>query len=78
MLRTFFWQLLKSLPVEDQVHQMPHLLACDAVTSCKELVFQIERLSKLLKGPVFCIVDGVDESLDDWNDPNDGPLGYLT
>ncbi|KAK0741594.1 hypothetical protein B0T21DRAFT_345493 [Apiosordaria backusii] len=70
--------LLKSLPVAEQTRQIPHLLACEDLASGKHLVIEIVKLSKQHSRPIYCILDGIDKSLDDWNDFNGGPLSYIT
>jgi hypothetical protein len=78
MLRTLFWQLLQSLPPDQQTQHVPRLL--ENQTSLKysnDIIIEIQRLSKEHRRVIYCALDGIDESVDDWNDVTSGPLGLL-
>lgn len=78
MLRTLLWQLLQSLPQDNQIRHIARLLENRAsLEDVNELALELHRLSAEQKGTVYCVLDGIDESVDDWNDIKDGPLSLL-
>lgn len=79
MLRALLWQLLEALPEDTQSKFIPRLLEIRAQPdSAGFLVDQVSDMAQALASDMFCILDGIDESADDWNDPSDvGPLAYL-
>ncbi|KAK0667316.1 hypothetical protein QBC41DRAFT_396202 [Cercophora samala] len=73
MLCTLLWQLLGSLPEDERIRQVPQLLSSDISTKSGSLVPEIIRLGQLHHRTVYCVLDGIDESLDDLNDLENGP-----
>lgn len=79
MLRALLWQLFEVLPEEAQQKFTPPLL--ESKTQLKDVVFLVDQLCNMArehaKG-VFCILDGIDESTDDWNSAGDeSPISHL-
>ncbi|KAM5357441.1 hypothetical protein ACJZ2D_016260 [Fusarium nematophilum] len=78
MLRSLLWQLLHSLPEERQNDHIPRLL--ESQTDLKDaasLALEIQKLGKHHQSDIYCVLDGIDESADDWNDAKGGPLNGL-
>ncbi|KAJ5470367.1 Tetratricopeptide-like helical [Penicillium desertorum] len=73
LLRTLLWQLLSYLP-ESETRQLTRPLINDTSINESNLLKAIQGALGLVKSNLYCIVDGIDESTDDWNNPRDGPL----
>ncbi|KAH6962651.1 hypothetical protein BKA56DRAFT_598026 [Ilyonectria sp. MPI-CAGE-AT-0026] len=78
MLRALLWQLLQSLPEEQQNRHIPRLLANQMQFKNTDfLALEIEALAQDHQSDMFCVLDGIDESADDWNNVKSGPLACL-
>lgn len=79
MLRSVLWQLLESLPEEQQTRHIPCLLERQThLKHTASLGVEIEKLGKEHQSDTYCVLDGIDESADDWNDAKSSPLDVLT
>ncbi|KAH7128976.1 hypothetical protein EDB81DRAFT_764127 [Dactylonectria macrodidyma] len=66
------------LTEEQQNCHIPRLL--EHLTHLKHyasLGIEIERLGKNYQSDIYCVLDGIDESADDWNEIKSGPLDGL-
>ncbi|KAH6695180.1 hypothetical protein F5X68DRAFT_227173 [Plectosphaerella plurivora] len=79
MFRALLLQFLESLPEDTQSKLISRLL--DNQKELKDPKFLVEQLCAIAQEDatdVFCVLDGIDESADDWNSvDNESPLVYL-
>lgn len=79
MLRTLLWQLLENLPEDLQNRHRPRLLENRAnLDNLDFLTFELHKTTQDHSPEIYCVLDGIGESADDWNSIKDGPLEYLT
>ncbi|KAK4444727.1 hypothetical protein QBC34DRAFT_334387 [Podospora aff. communis PSN243] len=82
MFRTLLWQLLQQTPDDQQMKHMTHLLNNEGELrsgcSTETLINHIEQVGVKRGRELYLIIDGIDESSDDWNDIRDGPLGRVS
>ncbi|KAK5655825.1 hypothetical protein OQA88_5363 [Cercophora sp. LCS_1] len=79
MFRTILWQLLGKIPQERRMRCLSRLLEIQAdLKSTKVVVSEIQQLSIEHPSDIYLILDGIDESSDDWNDMRGGPLGQIS
>jgi hypothetical protein len=71
MLATLAWQLISTLPNENLSLVAPKLAVMDN-TGIKELVELLLIAARLHKSPCFLIVDGLDESTEEWTRDSEG------
>lgn len=72
-LRTLLWQLLSCLP-ESETRQLTRSLINEASINESNVFKAIQGVLGLVKSDLYCIIDGIDESTDDWNSHRDGSL----
>ncbi|KAJ5518272.1 Tetratricopeptide-like helical [Penicillium expansum] len=72
-LRTLLWQLLSCLP-ESETRQLARSLSNEASINESNVFKAIQGVLGLVKSDLYCIIDGIDESTDDWNSHRDGSL----
>jgi tetratricopeptide (TPR) repeat protein len=67
IVRTFLWQLLEEATDEQSLKLISHIMlrGPPAVT---DLVHVLKNMAALMTSPVGCVIDGVDEYLDECND----------
>ncbi|GAP83694.2 putative tetratricopeptide-like helical [Rosellinia necatrix] len=72
-LRTLLWHLIQRLP-DDKVSQLSKLLLESLPFTENSLEDLVSLAAKTMKSRVYCVVDGIDESVDDWSRPDTGGL----
>ncbi|KAI0398793.1 hypothetical protein F4802DRAFT_613688 [Xylaria palmicola] len=72
-LRTFLWHMIQQLPDENLSQVSAPLLESLPLTE-KALEDIITAVIKTIKSRIYCIIDGIDESADDWARPDAGGL----
>ncbi|KAL2850487.1 hypothetical protein BJX68DRAFT_266695 [Aspergillus pseudodeflectus] len=72
-LRSLLWQLLGPLS-DSQVRMVTSQLAADSSIDERNVIVAVEQALALNTADFYCLVDGVDESLDDWNIRGQGCL----
>ncbi|KAI0472366.1 hypothetical protein F4859DRAFT_102364 [Xylaria cf. heliscus] len=72
-LSTFLWHIIQQIPDNDLTHISTPILESIPLTE-KTLEDVILIALKTLKSRVYCIIDGIDESVDDWARPDLGGL----
>ncbi|KAI0862627.1 hypothetical protein F4860DRAFT_523009 [Xylaria cubensis] len=72
-LRTFLWHVIQKLP-DDSLTQISAPLLKSLPLTEKTLEDVISAAFKTIKSRVYCIIDGIDESIDDWTQPGAGGL----
>lgn len=78
MLRCLLWQLLDTLPEEEQHIHIPRLLKKSLeLTKMSSIAIELHKLCEYDGKGIYIILDGIDESADDWNDTRCGPLSIL-
>ncbi|KAI0381810.1 hypothetical protein F5Y04DRAFT_60447 [Hypomontagnella monticulosa] len=78
MFRDILWQMLNTLPEEVQSHHIARLLeSCAELTVPNSVYLELHKLCKLHQNSLYIVLDGIDESIDDWNDMKNGPLATL-
>lgn len=78
MFRTVLWHLIEQAPRDRQTRRMSHLLHNKAeLRSTDAVINQIQELCIEHGQEIYIIIDGIDESSDDWNNLKDGPLGGI-
>ncbi|KAL6824265.1 hypothetical protein J3E69DRAFT_381195 [Trichoderma sp. SZMC 28015] len=78
LLRALLSQIFQILPSERQRHHVSGLL--DKTKPIKEpndLIGMVVELAKEVESELYVIIDGIDESEDDWNQPSPGPLDHI-
>ena len=76
MLATVLWQLLHLNQLPDSVlDPIYDSISTETVTNTY-LLDTIEKVARIFPHPIHIIIDGVDESKEDWND-NEGPLRII-
>ncbi|KAK0657832.1 hypothetical protein B0T16DRAFT_402602 [Cercophora newfieldiana] len=79
MFRTVLWQILVTTPKEQRMAHMARLLESQTdLRNTDGLVSEIQQLANDYNQEIYVIVDGIDESSDDWNDMRGGPLGHIS
>ncbi|KAH6664628.1 hypothetical protein B0J14DRAFT_242276 [Halenospora varia] len=73
MLRTLLWQQLQQVQLDAGEEIMAGLMT-EGSMSPMRLIEALGTAVKLSSEAIYCIVDGIDESDDEWNDSNDGGL----
>jgi len=78
LFRAMLWSLLDSLPEEKRATYTSRLLERQVqLKSPNSLAAEVQRLGGEHQSEICCIIDGIDESADNWNDMRDGPLPSL-
>ncbi|KAI0191489.1 hypothetical protein EV127DRAFT_428485 [Xylaria flabelliformis] len=72
-LRTFLWHVIQKIP-DDSLTQISAPLLKSLPLTEKTLEDVISAAFKDIKSRVYCIIDGIDESIDDWTQPGAGGL----
>ncbi|RWA07336.1 hypothetical protein EKO27_g7769 [Xylaria grammica] len=72
-LRTFLWNMIQQIP-DDSLDQISAPLLKSIPLTEKALEDIILIAIKAIKSHVYCIIDGIDESVDDWARPDAGGL----
>ncbi|KAI0420091.1 hypothetical protein F5X98DRAFT_333652 [Xylaria grammica] len=72
-LRTFLWNMIQQIP-DDSLDQISAPLLKSIPLTEKALEDIILITIKAIKSHVYCIIDGIDESVDDWARPDAGGL----
>ncbi|KAI1308573.1 hypothetical protein F5Y03DRAFT_92059 [Xylaria venustula] len=75
-MRTFLWHLIQKIPDED-LTQISALLLENLPLNERTLEDAVLAVLKTIKSPIFCVIDGIDESVDDWTRPNSGGLRLI-
>ncbi|KAF3060248.1 hypothetical protein CFAM422_011480 [Trichoderma lentiforme] len=78
LLRALLSQTFQILPSERQRHHLSGLL--DKTKSLNEpdyLIGMVVELAKEVESELYVIIDGIDESEDDWNQSSPGPLDHM-
>jgi ABC-type dipeptide/oligopeptide/nickel transport system ATPase component len=67
IVRTFLWQLLEEATDERTIELINNFMlrGPPAVT---DLVHVLKDMAALMANPVYCVIDGVDEYIDEYND----------
>ncbi|KAH8650587.1 hypothetical protein BGZ60DRAFT_534244 [Tricladium varicosporioides] len=73
MLRTLLWQQLQQTQFAVDENIINGLMMAGS-TSPPRLVEALRTVANQSLEPIYCVVDGIDESDDEWNSPNDGGL----
>lgn len=78
MLKCLLWQLLNTLSEDEQNLHIPRLLENHAeLTKPSSICLELGKLCEFHRQSVYIVLDGIDESVDDWNDLKSGPLANL-
>ncbi|TRX94498.1 hypothetical protein FHL15_004653 [Xylaria flabelliformis] len=72
-LRTFLWHVIQKIP-DDNLTQISAPLLKSLPLTEKTLEDVIAAALRTIKSRVYCIIDGIDESIDDWTKPGVGGL----
>ncbi|KAJ2988177.1 hypothetical protein NUW58_g4115 [Xylaria curta] len=72
-LRTFLWYMIQRIP-DDNLSQISAPLLESLPLTEKTLEDAIAIVIKTIKSRIYCIIDGIDESVDDWQQPDTGGL----
>ncbi|KAL6790044.1 hypothetical protein J3E68DRAFT_443792 [Trichoderma sp. SZMC 28012] len=78
LLRALLSQIFQILPSERQRHHISGLL--DKTKPINEpgyLIGMVVELAKDVESDLYVIIDGIDESEDDWNQPSPSPLDHM-
>ncbi|KAI0552944.1 hypothetical protein F4679DRAFT_30471 [Xylaria curta] len=75
-LRTFLWHLIQKIP-DDSLTQISAPLLKSLPLTEKTLEDVISTALKTIKSRVYCIIDGIDESVDDWTRSDAGGLRLI-
>lgn len=70
LLRTILWQLLNHLP-DVKVQQLSTPLVTEPCLNERNVLSVIHKALRLVKSDIYCIIDGIDESTDDWTSRGD-------
>jgi hypothetical protein len=76
LLRTILWHLLQAVP-DDTVRDISGPLVKALPLDIDNLRAAIEAAIKIIPSDVYCVIDGIDESLDDWTLHRDGCLKVI-
>lgn len=77
MLSTLVWQLMKKIPENDFDKVASHIMS-DLPVSVPNLLAALDMAVEAIKQPVHLIVDGIDESSDDWSHRDIGGLNVVS
>ncbi|KAI0538634.1 hypothetical protein GGR58DRAFT_500980 [Xylaria digitata] len=72
-LRTFLWHIIQHIP-DDNLAQISAPLLESLPLTERILEDVISIAVKVIKPRIYCIIDGIDESVDDWTRPSAGGL----
>ncbi|KAI1132234.1 hypothetical protein F5Y10DRAFT_284128 [Nemania abortiva] len=72
-LRVFLWHIIQKIPDDDLAQISAPVLKSLPLTE-GTLENAVVTAIKSIKSPVYCIIDGIDESVDDWARPGTGGL----
>ncbi|KAI0964767.1 hypothetical protein F4678DRAFT_454949 [Xylaria arbuscula] len=75
-MRTFLWHLIQKIADED-LTQISSSLLENLPLNERTLEDAILTVLKTIKSRVYCIIDGIDESVDDWTRTNSGGLRLI-
>ncbi|RSL92270.1 hypothetical protein CDV31_015226 [Fusarium ambrosium] len=70
LLRTILWQLLSHLP-DVQVQQLSTPLVTEPSLNEHNVLDVIHKALRLIQSDIYCIIDGIDESTDNWTSRRD-------
>ncbi|KAF3904087.1 hypothetical protein ABW20_dc0109725 [Dactylellina cionopaga] len=76
LARNLLWQILEDTS-DDEIIKTIHDLTLNNPLTTTELFDTLLRSAKLIKEPVYCIIDGVDECIEECNDQTQGLLKYI-
>jgi Mg-chelatase subunit ChlI len=65
LLRTILWQLLNHLP-DVKVQQLSTPLVTEPCLNEQNVLGGIHKALRLVNSDTYCIIDGIDESTDNW------------
>ncbi|KAL2692525.1 hypothetical protein Neosp_002935 [[Neocosmospora] mangrovei] len=65
LLRTILWQLLSHLP-DVKFQQLSTPLVTEPSLNERNVLDVIHKALRLVQSDIYCIIDGIDESTDDW------------
>ncbi|KAF5013054.1 hypothetical protein FDECE_881 [Fusarium decemcellulare] len=76
LLRTLMWQTLSHI-TDDNLKRLSEVLISDASINERVLVEAICGALSMIGSKVYCAIDGIDESTEDWNSHTDGCLSTI-
>ncbi|KAK6332999.1 hypothetical protein TWF718_010824 [Orbilia javanica] len=76
LAHTFLWQILQEND-DSNALKLAQRLSDDSPLTTSDLFKALAELTRLVIGKVYCIIDGVDECVDECNDPTSGLLYYV-
>ncbi|TVY85568.1 Kinesin light chain [Lachnellula suecica] len=76
LLRTILWQQLQRVDAEVRQKTMQELMEHGPINT-SGLLQALIKVGNLTTTPIYCIVDGIDESNDVWSDPSEGGLNLI-
>ncbi|RBR18159.1 uncharacterized protein FIESC28_06225 [Fusarium coffeatum] len=76
LLRTLVWQILGYIK-DENLERISEPLGKSAVVDTQVLTGVLHIALSLIHGKVYVIIDGVDESSDDWNNESEGSLSTV-
>ena len=76
LVRTILWQLLEET-TDQQCSKIMNDLMLRGPSVIPRLLNAFEQTAKLMTGSVYCVIDGVDECIDECNDPTRGLVKHV-
>jgi hypothetical protein len=76
LMSTLLWQLLRFCP-RDKFQEIAQTILTNLPLNRQTLQQCIEESLQSIENPAYMIVDGLDESLEDWIEPTGGSLGLI-
>ncbi|KAF4444534.1 Tetratricopeptide-like helical [Fusarium austroafricanum] len=76
LLRTVTWQILTQITDSDLEKLSKPLIQSPSITQ-HDLIQALGSCLSLISQKVYLAIDGIDESVDDWNSHTDGPLSTI-
>ena len=76
LVRTILWQLLEETTDQQCSEIMNDLMLRGSFTTAG-LLNAFERTVKLMTGSIYCVIDGVDECIDEYDDPTRGLVKHV-
>ncbi|KAK4060355.1 hypothetical protein Trihar35433_10219 [Trichoderma harzianum] len=77
LLKALFLQILRMLPRKRQQHILGRLDKTKVINEPDDLIGMVVEMAKEIETELYVIIDGIDESEDDWNQPSPGPLDHM-
>ncbi|KAK6512577.1 hypothetical protein TWF481_001461 [Arthrobotrys musiformis] len=76
LARAFLWELLQRSS-DDRAHEIANDLEKRRPLTTEDMFEALLLTIKIATGPIYCIIDGVDECTDECNNPRSGLLYYV-